>query len=126
MGKDDNKNTLAAALLVNEPEKPEPVPAAAPDPEEKPPRKTRKSDIIRDPLKGASGAELKKKRRKRRGKPAELKKSHSFTVLMTEQMYQKFKTITEYEGVSMNGVITKLLRKYIIAHDIDDDMLDIF
>ena len=125
MGKEDNKNTLAAALLVNEPEKPEPVPAAAPDPKEKPQRKTRKSDIIRDPLKGASGAEL-KKRRKRRGKPAELKKSHPLTVLMTEQMYQKFKTITEFEGVSMNGVITKLLRKYIIAHDIDDDMLDIF
>ena len=123
MGKEDNKNTLAAALLVDEPEKQ--IPAAAPDPEEKPQRKTRKSDIIRDPLKGASGAEL-KKRRKRRGKPAELKKSHPLTVLMTEQMYQKFKTITEFEGVSMNGVITKLLRKYIIAHDIDDDMLDIF
>ena len=87
-------------------------------------RKTRKSDIIREPMKGASGEEMKQKRT-RRGKPAELRKSHSFTVLMTEQMYQKFKTITENEGVSMNGVITRLLRKYIIAHDIDDSMLDI-
>jgi hypothetical protein len=118
MAKEDNKNTLAAALLLED------VGAPVPDPAGKPKRKTRKSDIIREPLAGESGAELKKKRT-RRGKPAELRKSHSFTVLMTEQMYQKFKTITENEGVSMNGVITKLLRKYIIAHDIDDDLLDI-
>lgn len=112
------KNTLAEVLTTDMDA--ELIPAV----EGQPKRKTRKSDIIRDPLAGPSGAELKKKRT-RKGKPAELRKSHSFTVLMTEQMYQQFKAITENEGVSMNGVITRLLRKYIIAHDIDDNMLDI-
>ena len=118
MAKNSMKGTLAEVLTADT--QVELTPAT----EEKPKRKTRKSDIIREPMKGASGEEMKKKRT-RRGKPAELRKSHSFTVLMTEQMYQKFKTITENAGVSMNGVITRLLRKYIIAHDIDDNMLDI-
>ena len=117
MAKNSMKGTLAEVLTANT--QAEAIPVV-----EEPKRKTRKSDIIRDPLAGPSGTELKKKRI-RRGKPAELRKSHSFTVLMTEQMYQQFKTITENEGVSMNGVITRLLRKYIIAHDIDDNMLDI-
>ena len=118
MAKETDKTNLAAALLVDTQE---PEAVAPKEPQKK---RTRKSDIIREPMKGASGEEL-KARRKRRRKPAELRKSHSFTVLMTEQMYQKFRTIAEYEGVSMNGVITKLLRKYIIAHDIDDNMLDV-
>ena len=118
MAKNSMKGTLAEVLTADT--QAELIPAV----EEQPKRKTRKSDIIREPMAGASGETLKKKRT-RRGKPAELRKSHSCTVLMTEQMYQKFKTITENEGVSMNGVITRLLRKYIIAHDIDDNMLDI-
>ena len=113
----DLKNGLAAAF-VSGPQETKPAQA---EPAKK---KTRKSDIVREPMKRKDGQEIKIKR-KRACKPAELRKSRSISVLMTEQMYQAFKAISENEGASMNGIICKLVRKYIIAHDIDDDLLDI-
>jgi len=91
--------------------------------ESKKPRRRRKSIIDNEPLPGASGEELKKKRTRAKKAP-ELRRSHSFTVLMTEQTYQLFKRVTEAEEVSMNGVINRLIRKYIISHDIDGHLLD--
>ena len=92
---------------------PLPEPAAAE-------KKTRRSIIDREPLPGATADEL-KKRRTRKGKPAELRKTHNFTVLMTEQMYQQLKAIAENKGLSMNGIITRLIKKYIVVHDIDQE-----
>lgn len=114
------ENGLAAALMgeaeeQKAPEKPEAKTAK---------RRQRKSIIDNEPLPGASGEELKKKRQRAKKDP-ELRKSHSMTILMTEQTYQKFKRIAEGEELSMNGIINRLIRKYIIAHDIDDEMLDI-
>ena len=86
-------------------------------------KRTRRSIIDRELLPGATGEELKKKR-KRAKKDPELRKSHSFTVLMTEQTYQHFKRVAQAEELSMNGIVNRLIRKYIIAHDIDDHMLD--
>lgn len=123
MAKESSKKSMAAAL-IGEVMAAEPLATVPDPPEEKPKRKTRKSIIDNELLEGPTGEEL-KKRRIRRRKPAELRKSHNVTLLMTEQTYQKFKTITENEGVSMNGVINRLVKKYIIAHDIDDDLLDI-
>ena len=88
------------------------------------PRRKRKNIMDREPLPGPTGAEMKKKR-KRAKKDPELRKSRSISVLMTEQLYQKFKQKAEREELSMNGIITSLIRKYVIAHDIDDNMLDI-
>ncbi len=107
---------LAAAIMGDVPETPEPE-------EEKKPRR-RKSIIDKEPLPGASGEELKKKR-KRAKKDPELRRSRSISVLVTEQTFQHFKRIAEREELSMNGIINRLIRKYIVAHDIDDNMLDI-
>lgn len=119
--KDDNKNLGLAAAFMD-------VPATdqeAQEPEEttKPKRRLRKSIIDNELLPGATGEELKKKRTRAKKAP-ELRRSHSFTVLMTEQTYQLFKRVTEAEEVSMNGVINRLIRKYIISHDIDGHLLD--
>ena len=108
---------LAAALMGGIEAEPE-----APAQEEKPKRR-RRSIIDKEPLPGATGEQLKKKR-SRRTKNPELRKSHSITVLMTEQLYQKFKYTAEMEEVSMNGVINRLVKKYVIAHDIDGHILD--
>ena len=113
-----NMETMAEALTKGIAAEPEPIP----EPE---PKKHRRSVIYNEPLPGATAEQL-KKRRTRKTKPAELKKTHSFTILMTEQMYQRFKAIAEYKGVSMNGIITRMIRKYIVVHDIDgDDDIDI-
>lgn len=113
-------NGLAAALMGGIQTEQE-----APAQEEKPKRGRRKSIIDKEPLPGATGEELKKKR-KRAKKDPELRKTHSFTVLMTEQTYQKFKRVALAEEVSMNGIANRLIRKYIIAHDIDGHILDDF
>lgn len=110
-------NGLAAALMGG-------MDAEQQDaPEVKKTGRRRRSIIDKEPLPGASGEQLKKKRHRAKKDP-ELRKSHSFTVLMTEQTYQKFKRVTEVEEVSMNGVINRLIRKYIVAHDIDGHILD--
>lgn len=102
MAKESNKSSMAAALIgeVMAAE----TPAAVPDPpEEKPKRKTRKSIIDNELLEGPTGEEL-KQRRIRRRKPAELRKSHNVTLLMTEQTYQKFKTILTKETALLRNV----------------------
>lgn len=111
MSIDDAKMSMAEALTSGIASDPEPAA------EEK---KTRRSIIDREPLPGATADEL-KKRRTRKGKPAELRKTHNFTVLMTEQMYQQLKAIAENKGLSMNGIITRLIKKYIVVHDIDQE-----
>ena len=108
---------MAAALVDG-------IQEQAPAPEQ-PAKKVRKSIIDRDPMPGTVPLPPPKGKRTRRRKDPALCKSHSFTVLMTEQMYQQFKKVTENEGVSMNGVVTRLIRKYIISHDIDENILDL-
>jgi len=110
----DTKSGLAAALMGGLEEKPE----------AKKPKRTRRSIIDKELLPGATGAEM-KQRRKRAKKDPELRKSHSFTVLMTEQTYQKFKQVAEAEELSMNGIVNRLIRKYIVAHDVDDNFIDV-
>lgn len=111
-------NGLAAAIMG------EVLEAEAPKQEVKKVRRTRRSIIDKEPLPGATGEQLKKKR-KRAKKDPELRRTRSISLLVTEQTYQKFKRIAEVEGLSMNGIVNRLVRKYIIAHDIDDEMLDI-
>lgn len=88
------------------------------------PRRQRKSIIDKELLPGPTGEQLKKKRQRAKKDP-ELRKSHSMTILMTEQTYQRFKRVAEAEGLSMNGIINRMIRKYIVVHDIDDNLLDI-
>ena len=66
-----------------------------------------------------------KPKRTRRHKDPTLKKTHSFTLLMTEKMYDDFKRIAEAQGFSMNGIATRLIKKYIALHDIDQEDLGI-
>ena len=86
------------------------------------PRK-RHSLIERTPLPGDPAVEPTK--RTRRKKNPALKKSHSFTILLTEQTYQQFKKVAEAQELSMNGIVGRLIKKYIILHDIDGENLDI-
>ncbi len=105
------ETTMAAALLagINEEE------PKAPEPK----RTTRRRSAIERP-----GEPLPEKpKRTRRQKDPALKKSHSFTLLLTEKMYQDFKKIAEREGLSMNGIATRLIRKYIALHDVDQEDL---
>lgn len=66
-----------------------------------------------------------KPKRTRRHKDPAQKKTHSFTLLMTEKMYDDFKRIAEAQGFSMNGIATRLIKKYIALHDIDQEDLGI-
>ena len=50
-------------------------------------------------------------------KPAELKKTSRLSVVLTDQMYERFKAVTMEEGETMNGVITKMIRKYIAERE---------
>ena len=119
--KEEKRGLGLAAAIMGE------VAAATPkatEAAEKPKRRTRKSIIDSELLPGPTGEQLKKKRQRARKDP-ELRKSHNMTILMTEQTYQRFRRIAEKEGLSMNGIINRLIKKYIIAHDIDDEYLDI-
>lgn len=102
------ENTMAAALSGLQ------EPAAE---QAKPKKKTRKSQIERDLL-----PEAPKKRTRRKKDPA-LKKTHTFTLLLTEQLYERFKATAEEQGYSMNGIATRLIKKYVSLHDIDGDDL---
>lgn len=104
MKKDEMKKTMASVFTM-EPE-PEPV-------QEEKPKRRRRSLIDKDPL-----PEAKKKRTRRKKDPA-LKKTYSMTVLMTEEMHQRLKNIAEAQELSMNGIVTRLIRKYIVTHDVD-------
>ena len=66
-----------------------------------------------------------KKKRTRKKKDPALKKSHSFTLLLTEQLYERFKATAEEQGFSMNGIATRLIKKYVALHDVDGDDLGI-
>lgn len=115
------KATAAAGFLELEPEAPaEPVAV-----QEEKPKRRRKSIIDRERIPGGIPEAVEYKKRKRAKKPAELRKSHSMTVLITEETYQRFKRVTEQQELSMNGVIGRLIRKYIMLHDIDNDDLGV-
>ena len=109
--KDDLQNTMAAALsgLQEEP--------ATPEPEK--PKRHRKSYIERELMPEP------KKRRPRRKKDPALKKTHTFTLLLTESLYERFRATAEIQGLSMNGIATRLIKKYVSLHDIDQDDLGI-
>ena len=117
--------TMAQALAggtVQPQKKPDPVakkelPQPKPAPAAVKPR--RRSIIEKDLL-----PEPKKKRTRKKKDPA-LKKSHSFTLLLTEQLYERFKATAEEQGFSMNGIATRLIKKYVALHDVDGDDLGI-
>lgn len=102
MKKDEMKKTMASVFTME----PEPV-------QEEKPKRRRRSLIDKDPL-----PEAKKKRTRRKKDPA-LKKTYSMTVLMTEEMHRRLKNIAETQELSMNGIVTRLIRKYIVTHDVD-------
>ncbi len=77
------------------------------------PKHRRKSYIEREPLPEA-------KRTRRRKDPA-LKKTHSFSILLTDQLYERFKMVAQQQGYSMNGIINRLIKKYVFLHDVDSD-----
>lgn len=115
-------NTMAAVFMTGgeTPAAEQPTPAG--EAEQPKQQRRRRSLIDKDPMPGASGAEMKKKRQRAR-KPAELRKSHSMTILMTEQLFQRLKATAEAQELSMNGIVTRLIRKYVMLHDIDNDNL---
>jgi hypothetical protein len=107
--KEELKNTMAAALAgLN--------PTAAPKAVKQKTR--RKSQIETEPL-------PEPKKRTRRKKDPALKKTHSFTLLMTEQLYKRFKATAEEQGYSMNGIATRLIKKYVFLHDVEMEEEDI-
>ncbi len=108
--------TMAEALAgLQENKKQEVEPAAA---EQEKPKRRRKSIIERRPL-----PEPKQKRTRRKKDPA-LKKTHTFTLLLTEQMYEMFKATAEQRGLSMNGIASLLIKRYITKYYIDPGLLD--
>ncbi len=114
--KEDLKNTMAAALSGLE-EKTDPAAEPVKVKTEKPKRR-RKSIIEQAPLPEP------KKKRTRRGKDPALKKTHPLTLLLTEQLYERFKATAEEQGYSMNGIVTRLIKKYIYKYDLDYDDTD--
>lgn len=104
--KEELKNTMAAALAGLDPDA---VPKTVKE------KTRRKSQIEREPMPEP------KKRKPRKKKDPALKKTHPFTLLLTEQVYNRFKAIAEEEGYSMNGIVTRLIKKYIFLHDVDDE-----
>lgn len=116
------KDSIAQALIIDEPKTT--VEPSAEKPAEPTPKKPRRrhSLIERKPLPGEPAEPRKRTRRK---KDPNLKKSHNFTILITEQTYQQFKRIAEAQELSMNGIIGRLIKKYILLHDIDNENLDI-
>lgn len=124
------KETMAA-LFTMEQAKKEAAAETPTTPEAEKPKRRRRSIIDREllpepgELKKLKEEKPKKKRKPRRKKDPALKKTYSMSVLMTENMHQRFKRIAEQQELSMNGIVTRLIRKYIITHDIDLDDLDI-
>ena len=112
MKNDDLMNTMASRLM-QEPEELEPAKAITTEAPAEKPKRRRRSLIDKDPL-----PEAKKKRQRRQKDPA-LKKTYSMTVLMTEEMHRRLKNIAEIQELSMNGIVTRLIRRYIMTHDID-------
>lgn len=94
---------------------------ATQEPEKK---KRRRSLVDHDPL-PEPGTVPPKKKRTRRKKNPELKKSYSMTVLMTPELHRRLKRIAEQEELSMNGIVTRLIRKYVITHDIDMEDIEL-
>lgn len=117
--KDDISSITMAQALAGGTQDPEPAAAATPaEPAPEKPKRRRRSVIERDPM-----PELPKKKRTRRKKDPALKKSHTFTLLMTESLYERFRLVAEAQGFSMNGIATRLIKKYVSLHDIDGDDL---
>ena len=106
----DSKQTMAEALTRKPAEAVKPTPEA---PAVLPRRRRRRSLIDKDPL-----PETKIKRTRRKKDP-KMVKSYSMTVIMTQEMHDRFKALAEQQELSMNGIITRLIRKYIITHDVD-------
>lgn len=128
MKKNENTRKTMAELLSGG-SKPEPVskaPAAEPAKEQaatvEPVKRRRKSIIDNEPIPGKLPP---KKKRTRRGKPEELKKTHSVTVYCTEDLYRRFKAVAIAQELSVNGIITRLMRRYVMNHDIDLEDIDI-
>lgn len=93
---------------------------------QEPAKKKRRSLIDNEPLpKPGTEPPPEPKKRTRRKKNPELKKSYSMTVLMTPELHRRLKRIAEQQELSMNGIVTRLIRKYVITHDIDLEDLDI-
>lgn len=111
--KEELKNTMAAALAGLEPKE---EPAAAEQAKQK---KVKRSYIEKVPLPEP------KKRRPRTPKDPALKKSHAFTILMTEQLYKRFKLTAEEQGYSMNGIVNRLIKKYVFLHDVEMEEEDL-
>ncbi len=115
MKKQDELKKTMASVFTQEPEL-EQKPAGEPQV-----KRHRKSVIEKEPL-----PELPKPKRTRRKKDPALRKTHSMTILLTEAMFQRFKAVAEQQETSMNGIITKLMKKYIMTHElIDVDLKDI-
>ena len=108
--KEELQNTMAAALAGLEPKPAEQKEPAAADPVK--PKKVRHSHVEKTLL-----PEPKKRTRKKKD-PA-LKKTHTFTLLLTEQLYKRFKATAEEQGYSMNGIATRLIKKYVFLHDVE-------
>lgn len=111
------KKTLTEMFMTTDtPAAADPEPAAKPEPK----KSRRKSIIDREPLPEKDPAPAAEKpKRKRRGKPPELKKTHSVTVYCTEQLYNRFKAVAERKELSVNGIITHLMRNYVEMNDFD-------
>lgn len=89
------------------------------------PAKPRRKSYVEKDLLPEIKPETKKKRQRRKKDPA-YKKTHAFTLLMTERLYERFKAVAEEQGYSMNGIATRLVKKYVSLHDIDADGDDLF
>ena len=116
------KDSIAKMLVQEEPQTTDAPSTETVETVKRKPKK-RHSLIERKPLPGEPAVEPKK--RTRRKKDPALKKSHNFTILLTEQTYQQFKRVAEAQELSMNGIIGRLIKKYIILHDVDGENLDI-
>lgn len=110
---DELKNTMASVFTQ------EPAKEQKPDTGEPQAKRRRKSVIEKEPL-----PELPKPKRTRRKKDPALRKTHTMTILVTETLYQRFKAVAEQQEISMNGIITKLLKKYVMTHELIDIDLD--
>lgn len=106
--KDEMKKTMVDALT-------EPASEFTTEIPDETPKRRRRSLIDNDPLPEAT----KKIKRTRKKKDPALKKSYSMTVLMTQEMHRRLKNIADIQGLSMNGIVTRLIRRYIMTHDID-------
>ena len=114
MAKNDKlMNTMAAALSGGLEPKQEP---AAAEPVKQ--KKVRRSHIETEPL-------PEPKKRTRRKKDPALKKTHIFTLLLTESLYRRFKAIAEEQGYSMNGIANRLIKKYVFLHDVEMEEEDL-